>query len=99
MQILLQLKSAGLVSSTRGAAGGYQLAKDPEEISLGEVMGVIDGQQDEMVSSAGVETPISATLLAIWRSMAKQQQQTLRGITIADLIERSQGVDQEMYYI
>lgn len=99
VQILLQLKSAGLVSSTRGAAGGYQLAKGPEEISLGEVMGVIDGQQDEMVSSAGVETPISATLLAIWRSMAKQQQQTLRGITIADLIERSQGVDQEMYYI
>src|SRR5215475_6331543 len=37
VQILLQLKGAGLVTSTRGAAGGYQLAKAPEEITLAEV--------------------------------------------------------------
>ena len=42
VQILLQLKSAGLVQSIRGAAGGYQLAKEPEEISLLDVMNVID---------------------------------------------------------
>src|SRR5258708_1305335 len=42
VQILLQLKGAGLVVSTRGAAGGYHLARPPEQISLANVINVID---------------------------------------------------------
>ena len=38
VQILLQLKGAGLVASTRGASGGYRLARPAAEISLGEVL-------------------------------------------------------------
>jgi len=34
VQILLQLKGAGLVTSTRGAAGGYQLLKPPDQVTL-----------------------------------------------------------------
>ena len=37
-QILLKLKGAGLVLSTRGSAGGYRLARSPEEISLLDVL-------------------------------------------------------------
>ena len=44
VQILLQLKAAGIVSSIRGASGGYRLAKDPQDISLAEVMTAIDGR-------------------------------------------------------
>jgi DNA-binding IscR family transcriptional regulator len=40
------------VASTRGASGGYQLIKPPDEISLGEVMAVIEGQETEMTTSA-----------------------------------------------
>ena len=36
VQILLQLKAAGLVQSVRGSSGGYRLARDPRQISLGE---------------------------------------------------------------
>jgi len=36
VQILLQLKGAGLVASVRGAAGGYQLLKPPEQVTLGQ---------------------------------------------------------------
>ena len=42
-QILLKLKGAGLVVSTRGSAGGYRLARSPEEISLQDVLEVVDG--------------------------------------------------------
>src|SRR5262252_8056887 len=38
VQILLQLKGAGLVASIRGAAGGYQLARRPTEISLADII-------------------------------------------------------------
>jgi Rrf2 family protein len=42
-QIMIQLRGAGLVVSRRGRYGGYQLAKDPEKITLGEVIRLIDG--------------------------------------------------------
>ncbi|MBA4190976.1 MAG: Rrf2 family transcriptional regulator [Planctomycetaceae bacterium] len=42
VQILLDLKRAGLVDSTRGASGGYALARRPEEISLHDILRVID---------------------------------------------------------
>ena len=47
VQILLQLKGAGLVASVRGAAGGYRLLSPPDQISLGRIMEVIDGVLDE----------------------------------------------------
>jgi Rrf2 family protein len=41
--ILLQLKVAGLVKSTRGKAGGYALAREPQAITFGEVIRVSEG--------------------------------------------------------
>jgi Rrf2 family protein len=41
--IMLDLKKAGLVRSTRGPRGGYQLARAPEEISFGDVVRVMEG--------------------------------------------------------
>src|SRR5881398_2263642 len=57
VQILLQLKSAGLVHSVRGAAGGYNLAREPEEITLLDVMTVVDAQMGQSASSALRSTP------------------------------------------
>jgi len=42
-QILLALKRAGLLSSRRGAKGGYTLIKQPKDISLGHVIRILDG--------------------------------------------------------
>src|SRR5438105_2486305 len=42
VQILLQLKGAGLVASTRGAAGGYHMAKPPAAVSLADIISIID---------------------------------------------------------
>jgi Rrf2 family protein len=43
VQILLQLKAAGLVASVRGATGGYRLARAAERISVAQVIGAIEG--------------------------------------------------------
>ncbi len=42
-QVLLTLKHAGILHSKKGATGGYYLARVPEEITLGEVIRVLDG--------------------------------------------------------
>src|SRR5215470_5660775 len=42
-QILLALKRAGLLASRRGMKGGYQLIKPPEDITVGQVIRILDG--------------------------------------------------------
>lgn len=42
-QILLALKHTGLLASTRGASGGYALIKPPSQVTLGQVIRILDG--------------------------------------------------------
>jgi Rrf2 family protein len=42
-QILLALRNGGVLKSKRGVEGGYSLGKDPEDITLGEVIRLLDG--------------------------------------------------------
>ncbi len=99
VQILLQLKSAGLVSSTRGAAGGYQLIKDPAQITLGEVMAVIDGACDRVASNISTQTATQRALLSTWQEASDARQEILHSVTFADLLEQVRGRTENMYYI
>ncbi len=99
VQILLQLKGAGLVASTRGAAGGYQLIKDPAHITLAEVMGVIEGGSDAITQSAGSQTAHSRVLMSVWNDVSRVERDMLVSITFADLNERAQSESEYMYYI
>jgi Rrf2 family protein len=47
IHILLQLKAAGIVISARGSVGGYQLSRDPSQISVAEVIAAIDGRGEQ----------------------------------------------------
>ena len=42
-QLIAKLRKAGLVTSSRGVTGGYRLARDPKEISVGDVLRVLEG--------------------------------------------------------
>jgi Rrf2 family protein len=100
VQILLQLKGAGFVSSTRGASGGYQLVKPPQTISLGEVMAVIEGQENETPGIAGnVRTPTTRVLGEAWRQIAKVERDMLHAITFGELVQRIKRNTENMYYI
>ncbi len=100
VQILLQLKGAGIVTSTRGAAGGFQLAKEPKRITLAEVMSAIEGPSTDLSSSAQIQTPTTRTLLAVWRQAAEAELKVLASLTFADLAARAkQGEAEQMYYI
>jgi Rrf2 family protein len=99
VQILLQLKGAGLVSSTRGASGGYQLVRDPQSLTLADVMAVVEGHPSEVTSSATIQTAVSRVLIETWREVATVQQEMLAGITFAELVQRVRGSTEQMYYI
>ncbi len=77
VQILLQLKSVGLVASTRGASGGYKLSRPPEEISLGEVMRAIDGSEHESLGLGGEgRAPAARVLQDAWREIAQVERES-----------------------
>lgn len=101
VQILLQLKGAGLVASTRGAAGGYHLIKPPEEVSLGQVMDVIEGgpKSNGQTSSASPTSPAVKALMQAWREVTAAEHEMLNKITFAELLELARAQDEQMYYI
>jgi Rrf2 family protein len=99
VQILLQLKGAGYVASTRGASGGYQLAKPPEDITLGEVMSIIDGHEEEIRSSTTADSATSRVLVSAWREVAAVEREMLHSLTFAELIGRVRREAENMYYI
>jgi Rrf2 family protein len=100
VQILLQLKGAGLVGSIRGAAGGYQLLKTPREISLGQVMEVIDGAIDEGIQTAAApDSPVVRVLQQAWQDVAAVERKMLADLTLADLLDRAKQQDERMYHI
>lgn len=41
--ILLEIRNAGIIASTRGRSGGYQLIKAPDQVSISELLRMIDG--------------------------------------------------------
>jgi Rrf2 family protein len=98
VQILLQLKGAGLVSSVRGAAGGYQLARPPEEITLADVLGVIDradapvAKNNRPTNRDGEVSALAASLHAVWDSIQESRAKILRKTTLALLVETGQGL-------
>jgi Rrf2 family protein len=99
VQILLQLKGAGIVQSTRGASGGYQLAKDPADVTLGEVMSAVDGQTGQITSNTGTPTPATRVLLAAWKRISAAEREMLAEVTFADLAGSLKGQLEGMYYI
>jgi Rrf2 family transcriptional regulator, cysteine metabolism repressor len=93
VQILLQLKVHGLVRSLRGAAGGYQLARSPETISLAEVINAIDDVQPPLPPALKALKPSAAVeaLGSVFQEVDARERQVLREVTLADLIRRTEA--------
>jgi Rrf2 family cysteine metabolism transcriptional repressor len=89
VQILLQLKAAGLVTSVRGASGGYQLARPPAEIALAEVIHAIDRPPTARAASLAVDSPAARALWTVWDEIRAEQKRILEDVTLAELVRRS----------
>jgi len=86
--ILLDLKHAGLVSSQRGAEGGYWLAQPPAEITLADVIRAVEGPlanvrgvRPEELDYAGSATPLREVFVALRASIRA----VLEEVTVADV--------------
>jgi len=93
VQILLQLKVHGLVRSVRGAAGGYQLARSPDTISLAEVINAIDDTTPPLPPALMALKPSPAVdaLATVFQEVDAKERQVLREVSLAELIRRTEA--------
>jgi Rrf2 family protein len=92
-QLVVSLRDAGLVTSTRGAHGGYELARPPEAISMAEVMRALEGPiapmmcaSDEPEHLAVCDRSARCTVNVLWVRVRDAVAGALDSMTLADLV-------------
>ncbi|MBI5380722.1 MAG: Rrf2 family transcriptional regulator [Opitutae bacterium] len=93
-QILSELREGDLITSRRGKQGGYALARSPEDITLYDIVKLVEG--DVLELSGEDKGQSGRRVQQIWREVRETLEQKLRSYTLAQLAERTPD---EMYHI
>lgn len=87
-RLLAALRDGGVVTSNKGKAGGYMLARDPKKVSAGEVIEILDGDIAPMRcagSFCAAEKRCPSSI--VWIELGHQIKKTLYGIKLSTLIK------------
>jgi len=86
-QILLRLRNANIVNSSRGVEGGYNLARSPSQVSLADVVKAVDDASISMPkkAKAGKASEADKLILRIWGDINKEMASHLEAITFDKL--------------
>jgi Rrf2 family protein len=95
-QILLALKGAGLVRSKRGVGGGYVLAREPQTVTLGDIVSAVDGpitvgDFGEPHQNGACDHEGQCVLLTIWGVVGDHMRRHLDALTLADIAAMARG--------
>jgi len=96
-QILLELKRQNILESRRGVRGGYTLARSPDEISVGEVLRIVDGKEFTESSCTHSEQRLGAVcvegetcgLKQMWQDVQGAVEKILFATSFADVQRRT----------
>jgi Rrf2 family protein len=101
-QILNDLKSAGVVTSRRGVAGGYRLARRPEDITLAVIIRHIEGAlapvscvSERFYEKCSCPDESRCAIRSVMKEVREAVVRIAERLTIADLCERSRTLQQE----
>ena len=88
--ILNALRASGLVRSTRGAHGGYELTKPPSDITLGDVVRSLEGPLDIVSCTRDEDCGRAAVCVTIgvWRDVREAIENVLDAVTLEELAAR-----------
>ncbi len=106
-QVLNAMKKAGLVTSLRGAQGGYMLSKKPSELSLAEILEALDGpigpHRGQVLRRLSRRDHRQVSLLAsVWDRVKQAELSVLTSVTVKELVDRQRELEQQhalMYHI
>lgn len=87
--IVIPLRSSGLIQSIRGAHGGYILAKPPEEITVQDIYGALEGEiclVDCVKNHEDCSRACTCPTRDVWSCLSEKIKEALNTITLADLV-------------
>lgn len=90
--IIIPLRTAGLVQSTRGAHGGYSLTRPPEEITLKDIVQVLEGGislVDCVENSSSCSRSQTCVSRDVWSIVSERISETLESISLGDLLAKT----------
>jgi Rrf2 family cysteine metabolism transcriptional repressor len=95
-QVMPTMRTAGIVRSERGPAGGYRLNKEPAEITLEKVVRLFQGQLAPIGYATrrhpdSCPTFVAASLRGVWEQVRDATIEILEQTTFADLAKRAGG--------
>lgn len=88
-QIFSSLKKSGLVKSVRGAHGGYLLSREPNEITVGDILVVLEGPvslSDCVLDDDVCENSDICVTKVVWERMKKGIEDVINSITLQDMM-------------
>jgi len=94
VQLLNELREGGLVDSKRGKTGGYRLARPAEDISLKQVLAVVE--PDLVATKITLKGSSGPQVAALWRELSKRFEKSLAGFTVAQLAQSETSGDWEI---
>jgi Rrf2 family protein len=101
-QILLRLRRAGIVTSSRGARGGYALARPSSEITLREILAASELVTFDLhcdthpVSEERCAASHDCSIRPVWQMLQRRIDEVLDGVCLADLLEEERLVRQRV---
>ncbi|QTA37898.1 Rrf2 family transcriptional regulator [Thermosipho ferrireducens] len=87
-KILSELVNAGILTSSRGKFGGYKLAKDPESITILDVVNSVDDMKSAItcfVDPSKIEFPELCSINEIWQLVMNKFEESLKSVTLEEL--------------
>ena len=94
-QLFVALRKAGLVTAVRGAHGGFELSRDPEGITVLDVVEALEGPlqptQCPALEPCGRSGPCAA--VGVWTQATSALREVLEKTTLAELAELQRGMD------
>lgn len=99
-QIFTSLKRGGIVQSQRGARGGYVLLRKPWEVTLLEVVTLVEGKRKSKILSSSPTTEWEL-VREVWHQSSQVFETALSQCTLHDLCQKREAQRQQhpMYYI
>lgn len=101
-QLIPPLKQAGLVTSTRGAHGGYELSKSPDQMTVREIVSAVEGPLSlvDCVGDPSICARKDACIVnGVWSEISAKLIQAMEVITLASMVEKQQKHDVLNYVI
>ena len=96
-QLFSPLRRANIIRSIRGAQGGYVLCKAPSEITVGDIMTILEGQIEiaDCIDGYACDSEHSCATKFVWEKIKNSIDDVMNSISLQDIVDNYEKIKKE----